>query len=112
MAIVFRISCDEREIVPTLSPAYASFQTATLEESPFFRCDVALRCGGLPSLASKHRVFTAGRVWSLYRDNGNQFFARLPPADALRVLDWMHGENGRLIYDCEPYALVGGGLCK
>jgi arylsulfatase A-like enzyme len=36
----------------------------------------------------------------------------MPPADALRVLDWMHGENGRLIYDCEPYALVGGGLCK
>jgi arylsulfatase A-like enzyme len=36
----------------------------------------------------------------------------MPPPDALRPLDWMHGENGRLIYDCEPYALVGGGLCK
>lgn len=36
----------------------------------------------------------------------------MPPASALRPLDWMHGEAGRLIYDCEPYALLGGGLCK
>ena len=34
-----------------------------------------------------------------------------PPA-VLPVLDWMHGESGRLIYDCEPYSLLGGGLCK
>jgi arylsulfatase A-like enzyme len=34
-----------------------------------------------------------------------------PPA-VLPVLDWMHGESGRLIYDCEPYGLLGGGLCK
>ena len=26
-------------------------------------------------------------------------------------LDWMHGETGRLIYDCEPW-LLQGGLCK
>jgi arylsulfatase B len=36
----------------------------------------------------------------------------MPPANALTALDWMHGEVGRLIYDCEPYALLGGGLCK
>ncbi len=36
----------------------------------------------------------------------------MPPASALRPLDWMQGEAGRLIYDCEPYALLGGGLCK
>jgi arylsulfatase A-like enzyme len=36
----------------------------------------------------------------------------MPPAYALPVLDWQHGEAGRLIYDCEPYALLGGGLCK
>ena len=35
----------------------------------------------------------------------------MPPPYALRPLDWMHGENGRLIYDCEPW-LVRGGLCK
>ncbi len=34
-----------------------------------------------------------------------------PPA-VLPFLDWMHGEAGRLIYDCEPYWLLGGGLCK
>jgi arylsulfatase B len=36
----------------------------------------------------------------------------MPPPRALRPLDWQHGEAGRLIYDCEPYALLGGGLCK
>jgi len=36
----------------------------------------------------------------------------MPPPQALRPLDWQHGEAGRLIYDCEPYALIGGGLCR
>ena len=36
----------------------------------------------------------------------------MPPAFALPILDWQHGEAGRLIYDCEPYAILGGGLCK
>jgi arylsulfatase B len=36
----------------------------------------------------------------------------MPPKHALRPLDWMHGESGRLIYDCEPYPMLGGGLCK
>ena len=36
----------------------------------------------------------------------------MPPPGAVRPLDWMHGEGGRLIYDCEPYDLLGGGLCK
>jgi arylsulfatase A-like enzyme len=35
----------------------------------------------------------------------------MPPANSLRPLDWMHGEAGRLIYDCEPWILQGG-LCK
>jgi arylsulfatase A-like enzyme len=36
----------------------------------------------------------------------------MPPPGALRPLDWMHGEVGRLIYDCEPVSLLGGGLCQ
>ena len=36
----------------------------------------------------------------------------MPPPGTLRPLDWLHGEAGRLIYDCEPVGLVGGGLCK
>jgi arylsulfatase A-like enzyme len=36
----------------------------------------------------------------------------MPPGFALRPLDWQHGEAGRLIYDCEPYPFLGGGLCK
>ena len=36
----------------------------------------------------------------------------MAPANALRTLDWQYGEAGRLIYNCEPYRWVGGGLCK
>ena len=36
----------------------------------------------------------------------------MPPPSVLPMLDWMHGESGRLIYDCEPWPILGGGLCK
>ncbi len=36
----------------------------------------------------------------------------MPPPHALIPLDWQHGEAGRLIYNCEPYRFVGGGLCR
>ncbi len=36
----------------------------------------------------------------------------MPPAFALPSLDWQHGDAGRLIYNCEPYRALGGGLCK
>jgi arylsulfatase B len=36
----------------------------------------------------------------------------MAPAFAIRPLDWQHGEAGRLIYDCEPLEILGGGLCK
>ncbi len=36
----------------------------------------------------------------------------MPPSFALPILDFQHGEAGRLIYDCEPYSMLGGGLCK
>jgi len=36
----------------------------------------------------------------------------MAPAFAIPVLDFQHGEAGRLIYDCEPYSILGGGLCK
>jgi arylsulfatase A-like enzyme len=36
----------------------------------------------------------------------------MAPEYAIPALDWQHGEAGRLIYDCEPYSFLGGGLCK
>ncbi|MEK9913459.1 MAG: arylsulfatase, partial [Flavobacteriaceae bacterium] len=36
----------------------------------------------------------------------------MAPENALKTLDWQYGEAGRLIYDCEPYRWVGGGLCR
>jgi len=35
----------------------------------------------------------------------------MPPKAVLPILDWKHGEAGRLIYNCEPW-LLKGGLCK
>jgi len=35
----------------------------------------------------------------------------MPPKAVLPLLDWKHGEAGRLIYNCEPW-LLKGGLCK
>jgi arylsulfatase A-like enzyme len=29
-----------------------------------------------------------------------------------QILDWQHGEAGRLLYDCDPYPWLGGGLCR
>jgi len=36
----------------------------------------------------------------------------MAPEYAIPILDWQHGEAGRMIYDCEPYGFLGGGLCK
>ena len=36
----------------------------------------------------------------------------MPPPFALPSLDWQHGDAGRLIYNCEPYRAIGGGLCR
>ncbi len=36
----------------------------------------------------------------------------MAPGYAIRPLDWQHGEGGRLIYDCDPWPLLGGGLCR
>lgn len=36
----------------------------------------------------------------------------MPPPETVRILDYMHGESGRLIYNCEPVQALGGGLCK
>jgi arylsulfatase A-like enzyme len=36
----------------------------------------------------------------------------MAPPYARRALDWMHGEGGRLLYDCEPWPFLNGGLCR
>lgn len=36
----------------------------------------------------------------------------MPPESAKRALDFMHGEGGRLIYDCEPKPWLGGWCIK
>jgi len=37
----------------------------------------------------------------------------MPPDHRTKqILDWQHGEAGRLLYDCNPYPWLGGGLCR
>ena len=36
----------------------------------------------------------------------------MPPPKVLPALDWQYGESGRLIYNCDPYPILGGGLCR
>ena len=47
-------------------------------------------------------------LWSL----GSEPAPGMAPPGTRAPLDWMHGEGGRLIYDCEPRMLVKGGLCR
>ena len=58
----------------------------------------------------------APRDWSGYprsvEETQDKAAPGMPPPFALVPLDWQHGEAGRLIYNCEPYKLIGGGLCK
>ena len=35
-----------------------------------------------------------------------------PDPRTKQILDWQHGEAGRLLYDCDPYPWLGGGLCR
>ena len=32
--------------------------------------------------------------------------------ELMRLLDFRHGERGRLLYDCEPLPVIGSGLCQ
>jgi arylsulfatase A-like enzyme len=58
----------------------------------------------------------APKDWSTYPrsfdETQSQSAPGMPPPFALPALDWQHGESGRLIYNCEPYRLLGGGICK
>ena len=58
----------------------------------------------------------APKDWATYpiplQELQDQAATGMPPKHALIVLDWQYGENGRLIYNCEPYRMLGGGLCR
>lgn len=74
-----------------------------------------------PVAGTRHELvpppgWRAPRDWSTYPvaiDKLQKLPAKgMPPSYALPALDWQHGEAGRLIYNCEPYAILKGGLCK
>lgn len=74
-----------------------------------------------PIAATRHELvpppgWRAPKDWANYPQPVEELQAEpapgMPPAYALPALDWQHGEAGRLIYNCEPYSFIGGGLCK
>jgi arylsulfatase B len=74
-----------------------------------------------PVAGTRHELvpppgWRAPRDWANYpipvEDLQDDYAPGMAPAYALPSLDWQHGENGRLIYNCEPYRVLGGGLCK
>ena len=74
-----------------------------------------------PVAGTRHELvpppgWRAPKDWATYprslEETQSETAPGMPPAYAIKPLDWQHGEAGRLIYNCEPYALVGGGLCK
>jgi arylsulfatase A-like enzyme len=74
-----------------------------------------------PVAGTRHELvpppgWRAPRDWATYprsvEETQDTAAPGMPPPYALKSLDWQHGEAGRLIYNCEPYRFVGGGLCK
>ena len=74
-----------------------------------------------PIAATRHELvpppgWRAPLDWSSYPQAVDELHAEpapgMPPAYAIPALDWQHGDAGRLIYNCEPYRFIGGGLCK
>jgi arylsulfatase B len=72
--------------------------------------------GGTPRGIVPPPGWRAPRDWATYpipvEDLLDEPAPGMAPPALRRVLDWQHGEQGRVIYDCEPYPILGGGLCK
>jgi arylsulfatase A-like enzyme len=72
--------------------------------------------GGTPRGIVPPPGWRAPRDWATYpipvEDLLDEPAPGMAPPALRAVLDWQHGEQGRVIYDCEPWAVLGGGLCK
>lgn len=110
---LFRISEDPNER-NNLAQEYPDVVTELAEEIHYWRTLY-------PVAGTRHELvpppgWRAPKDWATYprpvEETQDNPAPGMPPAYALKALDWQHGEAGRLIYNCEPYKLVGGGLCK
>ena len=72
--------------------------------------------GGTPRGIVPPPGWRAPRDWATYpipvEDLLDEPAPGMAPPALRQVLDWQHGEQGRVIYDCEPYPILGGGLCR
>jgi arylsulfatase A-like enzyme len=72
--------------------------------------------GGTPRGIMPPPGWRAPRDWASYPIPIDELLDEpapgMAPPEMRRALDWQHGEQGRVLYDCEPWAIVGGGLCR
>ena len=72
--------------------------------------------GGTPRGIAPPPGWRAPRDWATYpipvEDLLDVPAPGMAPPSVRPMLDYQHGEQGRLIYNCEPYAFLGGGFCK
>lgn len=72
--------------------------------------------GGIRAALVPPPGWRASRDWSTYpipiAELQDEPAPGMPPPEVLRVLDWQHGEMGRLIYDCERKWWLGGACLK
>ena len=110
---LFRIADDPNEY-NNLASEHPDVVTELAEEIHYWR--TLHPVSGIRSTLTPPPGWRAPKDWATYPIPIAQLqedpAPGMAPPSVLPVLDWMHGESGRLIYDCEPYSLVGGGLCK
>jgi len=110
---LFRIDDDPNEH-NNLAAANPDIVSELAEEIHYWRTLYPI--SGIRSTLTPPPGWRAPRDWVSYPIPLAELQAEAAPGMAppavLPFLDWMHGEAGRLIYDCEPYAILGGGLCK
>lgn len=110
---LFDIDADPNER-HNLAPQHPEVVTAMAEEIHAWR--MLYPVAGTRNELVPPPGWRAPKDWSTYPRSLEETQATpapgMPPAFALPALDWQHGEAGRLIYNCEPYRALGGGLCK
>jgi arylsulfatase A-like enzyme len=110
---LFRIADDPHER-NNLAAAHPKVVAALSEEVVRWRSLHPV--GGTPSGIIPPPGWRAPRDWASYpvpiEDLLDEPAPGMIPPALRRAFDWQHGEQGRVIYDCEPYAVLGGGLCR
>jgi arylsulfatase A-like enzyme len=110
---LFRIQDDPYERI-NLAAQHPERVAALTEEIVHWRAMHPI--GGTPRGIAPPPGWRAPRDWADYPIPVEELLDEPAPGMAppalRRMLDWQHGEQGRILYDCEPYPILGGGVCR